>query len=271
MRRHQHEIIQEFCVSSSINPIEEIEKRSQFLADYLGHTGLNGFILGISGGQDSLLAGILAQRAVEIRRNSGFEASFHAVLLPYGTQADRADAELAVATIHPDATHDLNIKPSVDAIVAACAEDENSPMTDFNKGNIKARMRMIAQYALAGSHGLAVVGADHAAEAVTGYYTKFGDGGADVMPLAGLTKRQGRAMLATLEVPDVFITKPPTADLLDATPGQTDEHELGISYDTIDDYLEGYDISDTDAEAIEQRYLATMHKRMMPVAYSHYE
>ena len=267
MRKNQSEIIRNLDTVPSINPTAEIERRSQFLADYLGQTGLNGFVLGISGGQDSLLAGLLAQRAVEIRRDKGYEATFHAALLPYGTQVDRADAELAITTINPDAVHDIDIKPGVDGMATAFEAAEGRPMRDFDKGNVKARMRMIAQYALAGEHGLLVVGTDHAAEAVTGFFTKYGDGGADVLPLTGLTKRQGRAMLQALDVPDIFITKQPTADLLDARPGQADESELGISYAVLDDYLEGKAVPEDTATTIEARYVATAHKRALPVGY----
>lgn len=268
MRRQQFDIITNLETRPTIDPTEEIERRSQFLADYLGHSGLNGFVLGISGGQDSLLAGILAQRAVELRRAAGQDASFHAALLPYGTQADRVDAELAVATINPDVVHDIDIKPGVDGMADALAAIEGQPIRDFDKGNIKARMRMIAQYAIAGPNRLLVLGTDHAAEAVTGFFTKYGDGGADVLPLAGLTKRQGRAMLQELGVPEVFTTKPPTADLLDGRPGQADETELGITYNTIDDYLEGRDIPEDLARKLEARFNATWHKRNLPVGYS---
>jgi NAD+ synthase len=137
-------------------------------------------------------------------------------------------------------------------------------MSDFTKGNVKARARMIAQYAIAGQRALLVVGTDHAAEAVTGFFTKFGDGGADVTPLTGLTKRQGRALLEALGAPSRLVLKAPTADLLDETPGQTDEANLGLSYADIDDYLEGHDVADATAEAIETRYLATRHKRETP-------
>lgn len=268
MRHRQFDIITTLETRPTIDPAEEIERRSQFLADYLGHTGLNGFVLGISGGQDSLLAGILAQRAVELRRAAGFDASFHAALLPYGTQADRADAELAIATIHPDVVHDIDIKPGVDSITEAVAATEDQPIRDFDKGNIKARMRMIAQYAIAGPNKLLVIGTDHAAEAITGFFTKYGDGGADVLPLTGLTKRQGRAMLQEFGVPEIFTTKPPTADLLDSRPGQTDETELGIAYNTIDDYLEGSEIPEDLARKLETRFDATWHKRNLPVGYS---
>lgn len=269
MRTLQRQIIAELGSRPSVDAAEEIEQRSQFLATYLAQSGMNGYVLGVSGGQDSLLAGMLAQRAVEIQRANGQAAEFHAVLLPYGTQSDRADALLALDTIGPDARHDINIQSATDAFVDTFWQAEHQPLTDFNKGNVKARLRMIAHYALAGQHGLLVIGTDHAAEAITGFYTKYGDGGADVLPLAGLTKRQGKQLLHELHVPSVFIEKTPTADLLDAKPGQPDEAELALSYDVLDDYLEGRVVSAQDAAAIEARFLASRHKRTMPVAYSH--
>ena len=269
MRSTQNAIIRDLEVMPHINPEIEIHRRVEFLADYLAHAGVNGFVLGISGGQDSLLAGILAQRAVDLRRNANHDATFHAVLLPYGEQRDRADAELAIDTIKPDITHDFNIKNATDSLIADFSATTSQELTDYHKGNVKARMQMIAQYALAGQYNLCVVGTDHAAEAVTGFYTKYGDGGADIIPLAGLNKRQGRQILAHLKVPDIFITKQPTADLLDTTPGQSDENELGIPYNEIDNYLEGRAVPEHVAEAIEERYNATWHKRTMPVAFTH--
>ncbi len=267
MRALQEHIVREFGVKPIINPEEEVALRTAFLEHYLAHTGLRGFVLGISGGQDSLLAGLLAQRAVEARRAHGHGADFHAMLLPYGTQADRTDAELAIATIRPDVVHDVNIKPATDAIADALRSTLGK-FTDFHKGNVKARERMIAQYGVSGQLGRhAVIGTDHAAEGVVGFFTKYGDGGADVLPLAGLNKRQGRQLLHTLGAPDVFTTKAPTADLLDNNPGQGDEFELGAQYDDIDDYLEGKVISDQAAERIENFYLRTRHKRALPVTY----
>lgn len=267
MRSEQYKIISELEVQPSINPSVEIENRTTFLSNYLGKTGLGGFVLGISGGQDSLLAGLLAQSAVQKLRENGTDASFHAVLLPYGAQADRNDALEACAFIQPDHTHDLDMQPAVDAFSTIFNAAELTLLSDFNKGNVKARMRMIAQYALAGQHDLLVVGTDHAAEAVTGFFTKYGDGGADILPLSGLTKRQGKALLRELGAPEHFITKPPTADLLDGNPAQADETELGISYDELDDYLEGKTISEDAALKIESRFHTTRHKRTTPIGY----
>ncbi len=265
MRELQRKIINELGVHPTIDPEQEIRERTRFLADRLGATSLNGFVLGISGGQDSLLAGILAQRAAEQLRNAGRDATFTALLLPYGVQRDRDDALLAIDTIQPDRVLDINIQQIVDAFVASIEAATGQPMRDFTKGNGKARARMMEHYAF---EDALKIGTDHAAEAVTGFYTKYGDGAADILPLTGLNKRQGRQMLQTLDVPKIFTTKPPTADLLDNNPGQSDEAELGLPYDAIDDYLEGKEIDPRLAAAIEQRYLTTQHKREMPVTFT---
>lgn len=268
MKNLQSRIITELGVSPAIDPDREIQQRTRYLSRYLAQSGLKGFVLGISGGQDSLLAGLLAQRAVHELQSSGIDASFHAALLPYGAQTDREDALLACDFMQPDSIHDINIQPIADAASVAFQKSEGHPISDFHKGNIKARTRMIAQYALAGEYELLVIGTDHAAEAITGFFTKYGDGGADILPLAGLTKRQGKALLHTLNVPEIFLKKQPTADLLDTSPSQADEHELGLSYDIIDNYLEGRIIDPTSREIIEKRFLATAHKRRLPASFS---
>lgn len=265
----QQEIIATLGVKPEINPAEEVAERVAFLQEYLGQTGLNGFVLGISGGQDSLLAGILAQRAVEARRAEGHEAAFHAMLLPHGEQADRADAELAIDVIKPDYVHDWNIQPATREIATEFACSEGRKLAELHKGNVKARMRMIAQYAIAGEYNLLVVGTDHASEAVMGFYTKYGDGGADILPLAGLTKTQGSELLHYLGAPALFSLKDPTADLRDDKPGQPDEVELGVTYTTmIDPYLIGQKVPAEAVEIIEDAFDKTEHKRQMPVAFT---
>ncbi|NQX13908.1 ammonia-dependent NAD(+) synthetase [Microbacteriaceae bacterium VKM Ac-2855] len=266
MRDAQKQIISDLHVSATIDPSVEIERRSGFLADYLRHTGAAGLVLGISGGQDSSLAGRLCQLAVEAVRASGGEASFIAVRLPYKVQADEADAQLALDFIRPDRSVTFDIGRAVDGFTAEFGDATGEPLRDFVKGNVKARARMVAQYAIAGQTNMLVVGTDHAAEAVTGFFTKFGDGGADVLPLSGLSKRQGKALLQHLDAPARLYEKAPTADLLDENPGQTDEANLGLSYAQLDDFLEGKDVDPAVAEAIEARYLATEHKRQVPLS-----
>lgn len=265
MRALQQEIISELDVQPSIDPAAEVDRRVGFLVDYLRKTGVAGFVLGISGGQDSTLAGRLCQLAVDRLSAEGTPATFIAVRLPYQVQRDEDDAQLALDFIRPLRVITFNVHQAVDAVEDEYADVAGEQLTDFHKGNVKARTRMIAQYAIAGQEGFLVVGTDHAAEAVTGFFTKFGDGGADILPLSGLSKRQGRQMLIHLGAPERLYEKLPTADLLDHNPGQTDEANLGLEYEDIDDFLEGKSVPDEIAGAIEKRFLATRHKRATPV------
>ncbi|HIY67540.1 MAG TPA: ammonia-dependent NAD(+) synthetase [Candidatus Agrococcus pullicola] len=265
MRELQRMIVREMGVKPEIDPAAETESRVGFLCEYLRATGAGGFVLGISGGVDSSLAGRLAQLAVERLAVEGVEADFVAVRLPYRQQHDEEDAQAALRFIRPRTSWTFDIADAVDGLEAQFENTTGRAIADFNKGNVKARTRMIAQYALAGEQNLLVIGTDHGAESVTGFFTKFGDGGADVLPLFGLNKRQNRQMLRFLGAEKPIWAKTPTADLLDAKPGRTDESELGISYDQIDDYLEGRAVEAHAAEQIERRYLATRHKRTIPV------
>lgn len=264
MREIQARIIAELNVSPTINPATEVRRRVKFLKDYIKRTGAEGLVLGISGGQDSTLAGRLCALAVEDLVGEGHPATFVAVRLPYAVQRDEADAQLALDFIRPQSQTTFNIESAVDGFESEFLMSLETAMTDFTKGNVKARSRMIAQYALAGQLGLLVVGTDHAAEAVTGFFTKYGDGGVDITPLTGLTKRQGRALLIELDAPERLYLKEPTADLLDHTPGQTDEVNLGLRYEHIDEFLEGLQVPDEVAETIEARFLGTEHKRRVP-------
>lgn len=264
----QQAIIEELGVLPVIDPQTEIRKSIDFLKAYLKkHTFLQTLVLGISGGQDSTLAGRLAQLAMaEMRTETKDERyQFIAVRLPYGEQADEADAKAALDFIQPDRALRVNIKPAVDAAVVSIAE-AGIEIGDFNKGNMKARQRMIAQYAIAGEMNGAVVGTDHAAENITGFYTKYGDGGADILPLYRLNKRQGKQLLQALGAPENLYEKIPTADLEDDKPLIADEAALGVTYNEIDDYLEGKKVSPEAQATIEQWYQKTQHKRHMPIS-----
>lgn len=265
MRALQQLIIDELGVRPEIDPAEEVERRVDFLDTYLATTGAKGYVLGISGGLDSTLAGRLAQLAVERRREADGAAEFVAVRLPYRVQADEDDAQAALRFIRADRNVTYDIAPAVDGFLTTWAATGAEPMTDFNKGNVKARLRMVAQYALGGQHGLLVIGTDHGAESVTGFFTKFGDGAADILPLAGLNKGQNRRILQHLGAEERLWAKVPTADLLDDKPGQADEAELGLSYDHVDAYLEGREVPDEVAERIETLWRRSRHKRALPI------
>lgn len=265
----QTSTIHDLGVASAFDPAAELARRVGFLKDYLRTSRLRCYVLGISGGVDSTTAAMLAQLAVSQLRTEGLEASFVAVRLPYGHQADEADAQEALAAIGPDHLYTINIKPAADAMLASSKASgltfSGAAQEDFILGNIKARQRMIAQYTLAGSLGGLVIGTDHAAEAVMGFFTKFGDGAADILPLAGLNKRRVRAIAALLGAPDRLIMKVPTADLENNAPLRPDEDAYGVTYDQIDDFLEGRPI-DAAAEArILEAYRKTAHKRALPV------
>jgi NAD+ synthase len=263
----QEEIIQELGVKPTIDPKNEIRVSIDFMKAYLKkYPFLKKFVLGISGGQDSTLAGRLAQLAIEEMREETKDDryQFIAVRLPYGEQADEEDAKEALEFIQPDVRLRVNIKPAVDAQVAAL-EEAGIAISDFNKGNIKARQRMITQYAIAGEREGAVLGTDHAAENITGFFTKFGDGGADILPLFRLNKRQGKQLLQELGAPEKLYTKIPTADLEDGKPLIADEVALGVTYTEIDDYLEGKEVPVDAQQKIEAWWNKTQHKRHLPI------
>lgn len=263
----QEKIIAELGVKPTIDPEQEVRKSVEFLKDYMKkHPFLKTYVLGISGGQDSSLAGRLAQLAVEeLRVELNDDAyQFIAVRLPYGVQADEVDAKRALTFIQPDQTLVVNIQQPVDAQVAALAQ-AGVEVSDFNKGNIKARQRMITQYAIAGANQGAVIGTDHAAENITGFFTKYGDGGADILPIFRLNKRQGKQILAYLGAEEAIYQKVPTADLEDGKPLLADEAALGVTYDEIDDYLEGKAVSEQSKTTIENWWHKTEHKRHLPI------
>lgn len=263
----QQEIIQALGVKPTINPEQEVRRSIDFLKNYLTHyPGLRSLVLGISGGQDSTLTGKLCQLAINELRNESKDQTYQfiAVRLPYGTQADEQDCQDALAFIQPDKTFVVNIKESVLASERALKE-AGITVSDFVRGNEKARERMKTQYSIAGMTQGVVVGTDHAAEAVTGFFTKYGDGGTDINPLFRLNKQQGKQCLKHLGCPEHLYLKHPTADLEDDRPGIQDEVALGVTYADIDAYLEGEKIATERAAIIENWYLKTEHKRRTPI------
>ncbi|GAA0486381.1 ammonia-dependent NAD(+) synthetase [Streptomyces olivaceiscleroticus] len=266
----QQEIARDLQVSASFDAQEEIERRVAFLTERLTSTGLRALVLGISGGVDSTTAGRLCQLAVERARAAGHEATFYAMRLPYGVQADEHDAQLALSFIKADEVLTVDVKPASDAALQAVLDSgvpfRDAHHQDFVQGNTKARQRMIAQYAVAGARDGLVVGTDHAAEALTGFFTKFGDGAADLVPLTGLTKRRVRAVAEALGAPAELVWKTPTADLETLDPGKADEDALGVTYDELDDFLEGKPVGEETFATIVRRYRLTAHKRELPIA-----
>ncbi|ODQ01794.1 ammonia-dependent NAD(+) synthetase [Salinivibrio sp. SS2] len=273
----QH-IREEMRVQPSIDPQAEIARRIHFIKTMLTRSGTRSLVLGISGGVDSSTCGRLAQLAVEqlneeIGRN---HYQFIAVRLPYGVQKDEDEAQLALSFIKPSKTVTVNVKPGVDgthsavldAVAAVDLLPDNEGTLDFVKGNVKARARMVAQYEIAGLTQGLVIGTDHSAENITGFYTKYGDGACDLAPLFGLSKRQVRQLAAALGAPEVLVNKIPTADLEELSPQKADEDALQLTYEQIDNFLEGKPVDEAVKERIIQVYQATQHKRQpIPTIY----
>lgn len=267
MENLQSRIIEELKVLPKIDPQEEVRKSVDFLKEYAKkHPFVKGFVIGISGGQDSTLTGKLIQIAVdELNEEAGDKVySTLAVRLPYGVQADEQDCQDAINFIQPTKVFTVNVKPAVDASVQSLLE-AGVELSDFAKGNEKARERMKVQYSIAAMNSAVVVGTDHAAEAITGFYTKYGDGGVDLTPIFRLNKRQGKQLLAYLNCPEHLYLKTPTADLEEQRPALPDETALGVTYELIDDYLEGKEIPEDAKKKIENHYLKSQHKRHMPI------
>lgn len=265
-------ILQEMRVLPEIDPAFEIARRVDFIKRTLLQARMSKLVLGISGGIDSSTCGRLAQLAVDqLNQEQPQKAyEFIAVRLPYGTQADEADAQNALRFIAPSRHIEINIKPATDALAESVTHALGGESAlqhlslyeqDFTKGNTKARMRMVAQYHAGGLVKGLVLGTDHSAENLTGFFTKFGDGAVDLAPLFGLNKRQVRLLARTLGAPERLVTKTPTADLECHDPGKADEHALGITYDQIDDFLEGKAVEEWISDKLISIYQATQHKR----------
>ncbi|NVZ18569.1 ammonia-dependent NAD(+) synthetase [Pseudomonas costantinii] len=265
----QERIAQELKINRSLvrgGEPQEIQRRIDFIKSTLRNSGCKALVLGISGGVDSLTAGRLCQLAVEQLRAEGYATRFIAMRLPYKTQADERDAQASLDFITPDHIDTLNIAASVDGLMANLSTDQASAeQIDFIKGNVKARSRMIAQYAVANLHNGLVVGTDHGAEALMGFFTKFGDGACDLAPLSGLTKTQVRLLATALGAPANLVHKQPTADLEELAPGKADEQAYGCSYAEIDAYLMGEPVSERVRAIVEGAYSKTAHKRALPI------
>jgi NAD+ synthase len=267
-------IIKEMRVLPSIDSNTEITRRVDFIKAQIQASGCKSLVLGISGGVDSFTCGRLAQLAAEKLRQETQTSDYHfyAVRLPYGNQQDEQDAQISLEAIAPDTILTVNIQAATDAVnqqvcdtLKQANQSKSKEAIDFAKGNVKARVRMTSQYQIAGLVNGLVLGTDHSAENITGFYTKHGDGACDLAPLFGLSKRQVRQLAHSLGGPDSIVNKTPTADLECLSPQKEDEAVLGLSYDVIDDFLEGKEVSTANEQRLIEIYNKTQHKRL-PIA-----
>ncbi|MDL2237076.1 NAD(+) synthase [Christensenellaceae bacterium OttesenSCG-928-K19] len=241
-----------------------IERKKQqtveFVSGYVRQSGMEGLVLGVSGGVDSFLAGALCAQAM---KQAG--KKLHMVILPNGEQADYKDAQDSVnriLEIYPQAVADtISIRGGYDGAVADLGTVKGFSSDVYTLGNLQPRLRMMYQYALA--KNMLVVGTDHAAESITGFYTKYGDGGTDINPLQELVKDDIYDMAASFGAPEEVLKKNPAAGLGISA---DDESELGIKYGDICAYLKG-NIIDADArQKLERLYDISRHKRALPAS-----
>lgn len=231
-----------------------INERSGFLKKYLSYAKAEGYVLGLSGGVDSFVASALVKHA---------GLNLLSIALPYGKQYDIEDTNKCVKILNPYRFIVHNIKDAVDSQFNIL-DVENMSVEKINllKGNIMARERMSVQYSYGYMYNYLVIGTDHATEAITGFYTKFGDGACDITPLSGLTKDVIYEIAKRFSAPNSILEKAPSAGLWE---GQTDENELGISYQSICNYLNKKDVSQEEEIKLENIYAKTEHKRHLPV------
>lgn len=248
----------------------EVERRKAFIKQCLRNAHVKVLVLGISGGVDSLSAGRLAQLSVEeLRAETGDQDyKFIAVRLPYNVQHDEHDAAASMTFIRADVEDTVNIAGAVLGLSEQVAHLHGltDARRDFVIGNAKARIRMVAQYTIANANNGLVIGTDHAAEAVMGFFTKFGDGACDLAPLSGLVKNQVRSIARHLGAPENLVEKVPTADLEELRPGKPDEESHGVTYAQIDGFLHGEKVSDEAYAIIVRTYDNSQHKRELPFA-----
>ena len=240
------------------------EKISSWLRERAELAGARGYVFGLSGGIDSAVVAKLCQLA--------FPQRVLGVILPcYSHPQDEEDARLVASTFAiPVARVDLG--PAFDAILESLMHAVKGLPTHVEtvdikqqlpEANVKPRLRMASLYFIANSLNYHVAGTGNRSEITLGYYTKYGDGGVDVLPIGGLVKSEVRALAREIGVPDRIITKPPTAGLW---VGQTDEAEMGFSYDTLEQYLAhgASAVPKAVAERIEKLRQVSDHKRELP-------
>ena len=239
-----------------MNTEQLADKLISWIKDKVSSAGCKGVVLGMSGGLDSSVLAVLCRRA--------FPQSMLGVLMPcYSCQEDTEHAQ-AVAAEFSIPTQTVVLDSVFNTLLKALPSNEvDHNVSRRAEANLKARLRMLTLYYFANRLGYMVAGSSNRSELSVGYFTKYGDGGADILPLGNLVKAQVKELAGFLGIPQQIIDKPPSAGLWE---GQTDEGELGLSYEELDRYLLAGEAPSELKVKIESMIAVTRHKRQLPPA-----
>ncbi len=237
-----------------MNTEQLVEKLISWIRDTVLAAGGKGVVVGMSGGLDSSVLAVLCQRA--------FPQNMRGVLMPCHSSHEDSEHAQTVASKFFIPTKIVVLDAVFDTLLKAVASDRVEPtVSRLAQANLKVRLRMLTLYYFANQLKYMVAGSSNRSELSVGYFTKYGDGGVDIIPLGNLVKGQVKELASFLGIPQQIIDKPPSAGLW---PGQTDEGELGLSYEELDRYLVTGEASNELREKIESMIAASNHKRLPP-------
>ena len=225
-----------------------------WIRETVADAGCRGVVLGLSGGLDSSVLGVLCRHA--------FPQNTLGLIMPcHSVGTDREHAEL-LAEEFAITTRLVDLGGIYDSLLEALPDFQpDSSLVRLTRANLKARLRMITLYYTANQCRYLVAGSSNRSEITIGYFTKYGDGGVDMMPLGNLVKAQIRELAEYLEVPREIIDKPPSAGLWE---GQTDEKDMGVTYEVLDNYILTGEAPEELRKTLEARQAASRHKCLMP-------
>lgn len=234
-----------------MNPAEEVERITRWMQEKVQKARAQGLVFGMSGGIDSSVVAVLAKKALG-------EQILGVIMPCYSAPEDLEDARL-VAEAFGIPYRVVPLEKPFSALLEVLGETHNPKA--LPQANLKPRLRMAVLYFFANTLNYLVCGSANRSELTVGYFTKYGDGGVDIAPLAHLVKREVRELAAFLGIPRHIIDKPPSAGLW---PGQTDEGEMGLTYEVLDRFLLGETIEETAKARIDALSRKSAHKRKPP-------
>lgn len=237
-----------------MNLKEYLDYLVDFIQQEVKKANLNGVVIGISGGIDSAVVTCLAKKA--------FPNNYKAVWMPIESSKQDFECKDELISQCDLEAIEVDLKPTY-LTFAKAIDDSTTPNHKLAKANAKARLRMTTLYTVAQTHNYLVLGTDNKDEWHIGYFTKFGDGGVDMVPLVHLLKREVREAAKMLGVPNSIISRPPTASLWE---NQTDEGELGFSYDALDAYLAGEKVETQVKTKVDHLHKISEHKRKSAIS-----